>query len=555
MPCRPPSDFRGVYRDDDDARAVYSEAAGIGQIIPTGVAVPVDADDVVTLVRWAASEGVALIPRGSGSSMAGGAIGDGLVVDLGRLIWSDAPDITTNTIRCGAGTLRDSVDAAARAAGRIFPVDPSSGAYCTVGGMASTNSAGSHTLRYGAMRTWVEALDCVFADGSRGEIRRGAPPPDVAPVRRFLGMADDLRDAELVAPSIHAGVRKDSSGYGIAAWAGSGELVDVLVGSEGTLALIVGLELRLAPLLPHTASILGAFDSLEAAVVATAAARESGASACELIDRTFLDVARGGGFPVPAPETAESVLLVEVEGESEHFCTRAINAIAASFRAAGAITVTLALDDATQHALWELRHAASPILSRLDPSLKSMQFIEDGCVPPARLGDYVRGVRAALAAHDTRGVIFGHAGDAHVHVNPLVDVRRPDWRERVDGLLDDVTALVAELGGTVTGEHGDGRLRAPLLSRVWPAGSLERFAAVKHAFDPAGILNPGAKLAVHGALPISGVKYDPARAPLPTRARAALATVERTRGYARARLDLLAESSAAPEPRPAIDLD
>ncbi len=559
MTGRPPSDFRGVYRDDEDARAVYSEAAGIGQIIPAGVAIPVDADDVVTLVRWAASEGVALIPRGSGSSMAGGAIGNGLIVDLGRLVWIDQPDTATNTIRCGPGALRDSIDSAARSVARIFPVDPSSGAYCTVGGMASTNSAGAHSLRYGAMRSWIEALDCVFADGSRGELRRGAPPPDVEPLRRFLAIADQLREAERATPSTHPGVRKDSSGYGIAAYAQSGDLTDILAGSEGTLAIVVGLELRLAPLLPCTASILGAFDTLDAAVLAATDAREAGASACELIDRTFLDVARGGGYPVPVPETAESVLLVEVDGESPESCAGSIEVIAARFRAAGATTVTLALDDATQHAVWELRHAASPILSRLDPSLKSMQFIEDGCVPPERLGDYVRGVRAALAAHDTRGVIFGHAGDAHVHVNPLVDVRRPDWRERVDGLLRDVTALVAELGGTVTGEHGDGRLRAPLLSQVWPAGSLERFAAVKNAFDPAGLLNPGAKLMTNGDKAEGNVKYDPALPPLPFNARTALATVERNRAYARSRLDLLAESAAAqssaPEPRPAVDLD
>jgi FAD/FMN-containing dehydrogenase len=559
MTGRPPSDFRGVYRDDEDARAVYSEAAGIGQIIPAGVAIPVDADDVVTLVRWAASEGVALIPRGSGSSMAGGAIGNGLIVDLGRLVWIDQPDTATNTIRCGPGALRDSIDSAARSVARIFPVDPSSGAYCTVGGMASTNSAGAHSLRYGAMRSWIEALDCVFADGSRGELRRGAPPPDVEPLRRFLAIADQLREAERATPSTHPGVRKDSSGYGIAAYAQSGDLTDILAGSEGTLAIVVGLELRLAPLLPCTASILGAFDTLDAAVLAATDAREAGATACELIDRTFLDVARGGGYPVPVPETAESVLLVEVDGESPESCAGSIEVIAARFRAAGATTVTLALDDATQHAVWELRHAASPILSRLDPSLKSMQFIEDGCVPPERLGDYVRGVRAALAAHDTRGVIFGHAGDAHVHVNPLVDVRRPDWRERVDGLLRDVTALVAELGGTVTGEHGDGRLRAPLLSQVWPAGSLERFAAVKNAFDPAGLLNPGAKLMTNGDKAEGNVKYDPALPPLPFNARTALATVERNRAYARSRLDLLAESAAAqssaPEPRPAVDLD
>lgn len=559
MRGQPPSEFRGVYRDDAEARAVYSEAAGIGQIIPVAVAVPVDADDVVTLVQWAAREHVPLIPRGSGSSMAGGAIGRGLIVDLSRLSWSDPPDPATNTIRCGPGALRQRIDADARAVGRIFPVDPSSGAYCTVGGMASTNAAGSHSLRYGAMRPWVESLDCVFADGSRGEVRRGAPAPDLEPVRRFLAIADELRDAEHAAPSRHAGVRKDSSGYGLAAYASSGDLVDLLVGSEGTLVLIVGLELRLAPLMPFTASILGAFNALDDAVLAASGAREAGASACELIDRTFLDVARSGGFPVPAPETAESVLLAEVDGESREACVEAIAAVDASFRSAGATTVTVALDEGTQHAMWELRHAASPILSRLDPSLKSMQFIEDGCVPPDRLGDYVRGVRAALKAHDTRGVIFGHAGDAHVHVNPLVDVRRADWRERVDGLLRDVTALVAELGGTVAGEHGDGRLRAPLLPRVWPAASLERFAAVKRAFDPDGLLNPGAKLPLKGDSAVDDVKYDPALPPLPPSARHALATVERDRAYARSRLDLLAQFAAAPvgapEPRPAVDLD
>jgi FAD/FMN-containing dehydrogenase len=559
MPPRPPSDFRGVYRDDLDARAVYSEAAGIAQIIPTAVAIPVDAEDVVTLVRWAAGDGVALIPRGSGSSMAGGAIGNGLIVDLSRLDWLEQPDAAATTIRCGPGALRARVDAAARAIGRSFPVDPSSGAYCTVGGMASTNAAGSHSLRYGAMRPWVEVLDCVFADGSRALIRRGGDVPDVEPVRRFLAVADQLRREEHITPSRHAGVRKDSSGYGLAAFAESGELIDLLVGAEGTLMLIVGLELRLAPLLPFTASVLGAFDSLDDAVRAANAGRDAGASACELIDRTFLDVARGGGVAVPAPETAESVLLAEVEGESHEACVRRIDVIDASFRSAGATTVTRALDEATEHALWELRHAASPILSRLDPSLKSMQFIEDGCVPPDRLGDYVRGVRAALQAYDTRGVIFGHAGDAHVHVNPLVDVRRPDWRERVDGLLRDVTALVAELGGTVAGEHGDGRLRAPLLHEVWPAAALARFAAVKQAFDPAGILNPGAKLARTGDVAVSAVKYDPALAPLPPNARLALAKVERERAYARPRLDLLAEFSSAPaavpEPRPAVDLD
>jgi hypothetical protein len=199
--------------------------------------------------------------------------------------------------------------------------------------------------------------------------------------------------------------------------------------------------------------------------------------------------------------------------------------------------------------MWELRHAASPILSRLDPALKSMQFIEDGCVPPDRLASYVRGVRAALARQGIRGVIFGHAGDAHVHVNPLVDLRDAGWREKVDALLADVTDLSARLGGTLAGEHGDGRLRAPLLARVWPSSALAHFAAVKRAFDPDGLLNPGAKVALPGERAVDRVKYDPTLPALPAAARQVLARVEHERAYARFRLDLLEEAESRPAGR------
>ena len=538
-----------MFRADASARAVYSEAAGIAQILPRAVAVPADAADVVALVGWAARTHTPLVPRGSGSSMAGGAIGDGVIVDLSRLAELGLVDAKAHSIRCGPGVLRDAVEAAARATALHFPVDPSSGAYCTVGGMASTNSAGAHTLRYGAMRRWVQALDCVFADGTRAEIRRGAAPPDVAPVRRFLAAAPALVMAERGAPSRHAGVRKESSGYGLAAYAESGDLVDLLVGSEGTLALIVGLELELATPLPATASVLAAFASLDDAVAGAAGARDAGASACELLDRTFLDVARRGGAPVPVPEHVEAVLLAEVEGADDRAVAALARDLEARFRHAGATDVILALDADAEAAMWELRHTASPILSRLDPSLKSMQFIEDGCVPPDRLADYVRGVRAALDRQGIRGVIFGHAGDAHVHVNPLVDLRDPSWRTRVDALLEEVTTLSASLGGTLAGEHGDGRLRAPLLARVWSAGTLARFAAVKHAFDPDGLLNPGAKIGLPGARAVDRVKYDPALPALPGDAQRALARVESERAYARFRLELLTEAGDEPAGR------
>ena len=539
----PPPGFHGTFRDDLLARAVYSEAAGIARIQPRGVAVPFDADDVCTLVRWAAEAHMPLVPRGSGSSMAGGAVGDGVIVDLSRLGAMGAVDVAQRTIRCGPGAIRDAVDRAARAVGLQFPVDPSSSAFCTVGGMASTNAAGAHTLRYGAMRAWVEALDCVFADGTRAELRRGAVPPALPVLDRALDALAPVLAAERRAPTRHAGVRKDSSGYGLAHWAASGDVVDLIVGSEGTLALIVGLELRLAPLLSHSASLLGAFATLEDAVVAADRARLAGAVACELLDRSFLDVARQGGTGVPVSDDAEAVLLGEVEASSREEADAVAREIEAAFRRSGATTVRLALDPETEHAIWALRHAASPIISTIHPELRSMQLIEDGCVPPARLPEYVRGVRAAFERHRFRGVIFGHAGDANVHVNPLIDVREPDWRARAEALLDEISTLTGRLGGTLTGEHGDGRLRAPLLSRVWTAEALARFAAVKRAFDPDAILNPGAKVALAGARPLDAVKYDPTLPALPEPARVALARVERERAYARSRLALLDEAA------------
>jgi FAD/FMN-containing dehydrogenase len=201
--------------------------------------------------------------------------------------------------------------------------------------------------------------------------------------------------------------------------------------------------------------------------------------------------------------------------------------------------VELALTPDEELKMWELRHAASPILNRLGPSLTSMQFVEDCAVPPNRLPEYVRGVRAILESHNVTGVIFGHAGDSHIHVNPLIDVNRADWRNVVATMLAEVVTLTAKLGGTLDGEHGDGRLRTPLLSQMWSADTLQHFAAIKQAFDPVGIFNPGVKVAIAGERPIVDIKYDPALSPLPPSATAALKLVTDQRAYSAFRLDLL----------------
>ena len=545
-----PAGYRGAWRDDAEACAVYSEAAGIGRQQPVAVARPAGADDVTVLLRWARTHGTSIVPRGSGSSMAGGAIGDGLVVDLGALDSIGVVDARHLRIRVGPGAIRDAVDAAARRAGLRFPVDPSSGAFCSIGGMVATNAAGARSLAFGAMRASVVALDCIFADGSRAELRRGVdwrPIPALQPLAEAMGHLRTLGATGAFGPP---GLRKQSSGYALDEFLASDDVIDLLVGSEGTLCIVVGVELSLRPAAQATLSVLAAFRSLDAAVAAAVEARDAGATACELLDRTFLDMARAGGSGHGIPHDAEAVLLAEAEASDTAAAQDAAGALAAWFTARGAASVATARGPVAEAELWELRHAASPSIARLHPGLRSMQFIEDGAVPSSQFASYIRGIRDALQRHGLPGVIFGHAGDAHAHVNPLVDVQDPEWRAHVEGLLDDVTTLVATLGGTLAAEHGDGRVRTPLLDRVWSPRACDAFALVKRLLDPDALLNPGVKVPLPGQQPLAAIKYDPQLPALPPRAQHVLHHVEQQRAYARSRLALLDET-APPSALPA----
>jgi FAD/FMN-containing dehydrogenase len=478
--------------------------------------------------------------------MSGGAIGDGVIVDLSRINHLGRLDERAKTVWADPGVLWSTLDVAVRRRGLRFPVDPSSGSFCTIGGMVATNASGAHTLRYGSTRPWVNAIDCVFSNGDRAVITRGEQAP-----KRIDAIARFIRDVhgEIVASDKrrairHEGVRKESSGYAVHDYATNADLVDLLVGSEGTLAIIVAVQLSLAPVPAATSSVLGSFTSLEEATAAAMKAVAAGAATCELLDRSFLAYAGTSSDEKlrERMEGAAAILLAEVEGDSREAAAIGAEQLAAAFRESGAKAVDVALTAEAEHEMWELRHAASPILAALEHST-SMQFIEDGAVPLPKLPDYVQGVRQALAARQVSGVIFGHAGDAHVHVNPLIDLRQSDWREKVSGLLEDVVSLTARLGGTLTGEHGDGRIRTPLLDRVWHKDAIRVFALVKKAFDPGNVFNPGVKVPLANQRAISDIKYDPSLPPLPQKARAALDSVVKGRAYDQFRLSLIGGSS------------
>ncbi|HYC31250.1 MAG TPA: FAD-linked oxidase C-terminal domain-containing protein, partial [Gemmatimonadales bacterium] len=213
-----------------------------------------------------------------------------------------------------------------------------------------------------------------------------------------------------------------------------------------------------------------------------------------------------------------------------------------------ASSVDTALSPRAAERLWALRHAASPILASLPEERRSLQVIEDACLPIERMGDYIRTVRRAAAARRIPVVVFGHAGDGHVHVNLLPEVARAGWEDAVASLLEEVSDAVTRLGGTPSGEHGDGRLRAGLLRRIYGDEVVELFGRVKRSFDPLGILAPGVILP-SGESPIGRLKVGAGAAPLPPDIARALREIERKGGYGRLRMDLAGDAVEGRESR------
>ena len=439
--------------------------------------------------------------------MPGGNVGSGVCVDLShgfrRL---DEVDARRRQVRAGCGVVATDVARAAESAGLFFPPLPSSADRCTLGGMVANNAAGARSFKYGAVREWVREVDVVLADGRcvrlarGGESSGGQLPAGLPGVREAPGATWDALSHRWPR------VAKNASGYALDRFLRSGEAVELFVGSEGTLGFITAVTLALLPAPADRRLILLGIDSADALPPAVDAARATGASACEFLGRAFIELANLEREPTigEVAEGAFALLLIELDGEPAE-AAGGIERLQ-SFARSARVRSLVAETREDRRKVWNLRRKASPrIAAEANRGLVSMQFIEDSVVPLPRIVDYLAGVEGILARFRTGGVIFGHAGDGHLHVNPLVDVRRPRWKEAVRGILDDVVELVAELGGTLSGEHGDGRVRAPFVDRIWSPSAVAAFRAVKSSMDPDGILNPGVILPLPGQDPLRGL--------------------------------------------------
>ena len=537
----PPPALRGIFRTDARARAAYAEGAGIYRILPQAVSRPLDLEDVKALISWATKHRISLVPRGAGSAMGGGNVGDGVVVDLtgmsGRRLEVDA--MARRAVTSADVRLAELNSSAARHALRL-PPDPSSGRWATLGGMVSTNAAGPRSVRYGSVRPWVERLSLITAEGETVTLRRGETPAyaGTGALARFQrDAAPRIQAASRLVAARFPRTRKNSSGYALDAYLASGDVLDLIIGAEGTLGIVSEVEWRLDTIPLFRAGLRVHLASLDRLNEAVSALHRYEPSALELLDRTFLDlIGAGTREGVSSGFVPEAILLVELE-RSDPEALQQVLAGACEAIQRWAISIETAYSPPETERLWAVRHAASPILAGLPEQRRSLQVIEDACVPVDRVGEYISAVRRLASKRGVAVVMFGHAGDGHIHVNLLPELARQGWEAEVAGLLHDVTEVVIGLGGTPSGEHGDGRLRAGSLGEVYGDEILELFRAVKLAFDPLGIFNPGIILP-SGDPPIGRLKVGSNAAPMPPDIQQALRDIELTGGYGRCRLEL-----------------
>ena len=433
--------------------------------------------------------------------MPGGNVGRGIALDVGAC-FKAIGHWTYPAVRCGwnqvswPGMWTGQPDGQACSSLR-YRRAPTDG---TVGGMVANNASGARTFRYGATRDWVEALDVVTADGSQYRLDRGETiPPE------FRELHTELR-AELGSePEGWPNVRKNSSGYALDRFLRGGRR-SARRRERGTIAVVTSVTLALASL-PETQAValIPLRNQLDLPILLQWA-HDNEASACEFFGRRLLEVASltGHALAGAAVEGAEAALLLELDGDQDSVSTAA-ESLRILTRELG-LQAIVGMEEIDRRNLWSLRHAASPLIAEsARAGLVSTQIIEDSVVPPEALGAYLSGLDEILQSAKTDAVIFGHAGDANVHVNPLLDVRRPSWRDQARTILKETADLVAELGGTLSGEHGDGRLRAPFVEQIWGSKLTECFERTKATLDPSGILNPGVIIPRPGQDPLEGL--------------------------------------------------
>ena len=498
----------GEVRFGRHDRLLYATDASIFQVEPIGVVILDRVDAAERVMRFCAERGLPVLPRGGGTSLAGQCVNLAVMLDFGarcRGIRRIDPQAMEADVE--PGVTLDQLNAALAPHGLLFGPDVATSSHATIGGMIGNNSAGARSIIHGRTVENLLALDAVLPDGQAVRLEKGScdrDPRQRALIERLAAIVRPLRgEIEARIPKI----RRHVDGYNLdlllqqldASTPGTFDAVNLatlVCGSEGTLCTVTGATLRLVRRPAATGLAIVGFESVPAALAELMKMLACGPSAVELVDDVVIETALANTeyrryvevLPKPASGRLGAVMYVEFQGASAQEVRAGFDRLAAQLPGA---PMQRHEDPATLANAWKLRKAGEPLLHGVPGDRKPMTFVEDTAVDPSRLAAFVDEFRVIVERHGTKAAYYAHASVGCLHIRPLVKIHDPKGRAEMVSIATEVADLVRRFGGALSGEHGDGRIRTPLLERVMGRELCEGFRQVKAVFDPEGRMNPG----------------------------------------------------------------
>jgi FAD/FMN-containing dehydrogenase/Fe-S oxidoreductase len=495
-------------RFDTVSRALYSTDASVYQIAPLGIVIPRTADDVVRTVEIAGKHGVSITARGGGTSQAGQAIGQGLQLDtskyLNRIL---EVNVAERWAWIEPGVVLDQLNADLRPHGLRFAPDISTASRATVGGMIANNSSGARSVLYGKTIDHVLELRVVLADGSTTHLRAlDAAGLDAASAGDSLD-ARCHREVRRIAAECRdeigrrfPKILRRVGGYNLDEFVDAAKpfnLARIIVGSEGTLGLVVAAKVNLVPLPAAKAVLTIEFDELLDALAATPLVLRHSPSAVEVMDRFILDHARES----PALDALRrsilqtdpgALLCVELYADRADDLPPRLDLLERDLATSGFCCVwRRAMTAVDQARVWSFREASLGLSMAMRGDNKSLSFVEDTAVAPEKLRDYIARFLQIIRDHHTVAGVYAHASVGCLHVRPVVNLKTEDGIQRFESIANAIADLVLEFGGALSGEHGDGLVRGAFTEKMFGPVLYDAFRAVKRTFDPLGVFNPG----------------------------------------------------------------
>lgn len=519
-------------RTDAIAAAMYASDASLYQVPPLAVATPRDRDDVVALATYSEESGIPLVARGAGTGLAGQAIGRGIVVDFSRHM-RKILSIDSDSVVVQPGIVHDRLNRVLREHGLYFPPDPSNTRVTTIGGMLGVDAAGSRAIHVGSTRDHVRGLEVVLPGGAVLDlgheslgILKTPPQPSTSDdeadardpnrIRRTLvsKLSQLLRENGDLIRERQPLLLRNTCGYMLRGVLSdkSLNLPRLLVGSEGTLGLFTKAVLHTLPLPKHRAVALLLFDRLETATLAVGKVANLEPTACDLLDRRLLSLARQAErrFGQLISPAAEAALLVELTGSSNAELRSRMRRLPTRLAELGdrVVLAAEAYSDGDVDFLWSLPAIVVPMLTRMTGATRPVPIVEDIAVPPDRLHDFLVDAQRVFQRHEVTATLYAHAASGQLHMRPFVPTPTPKDGTRLEALARDLYRIVREVGGTISGEHGDGLSRTSFVAEQYgPLYAL--FQQVKDAFDPHNLLNPGKVVGNDPHLVVKNIRPGP----------------------------------------------